>query len=218
MVKVEYCKIDAEFKYVDKIIRRRKTKIILNEAGKDKGIGIVLMLNPGECLPHDKKISDDAPNWQVYKNIDCDRTQNNVYTCVNKAYDFQPQGYIYIVNISEKREPNSKEFYKNFSEKDFENREKEILKEVKEEIEKKENQIKWIWVAFGKAKKTSKLREKILNQLTADPLTKNILVGVDEPVNCMNPSPRNSWFYRKSKNGQIPKEIIINEIRNKLNN
>jgi|SRR3989338_348609 len=217
---MENCYVKATFWKENGTIYRNKTKIIFNKINEKEEtlscIGIVLMLNPGSCLPKEGEdvIKEGIPLTYL---CEIDNTQRKVAICINEAYKdcHTLEGYVYIVNISEKREPNSKEFYKNFHEEDYKNREREILEEVKMEIEKQENQIKWIWVAFGKDKKTAKLREKILNQLKTTPLIKSILVGIDEMVNCMHPS--SPWFYR-NKNGQTPKEIIINEIESKLQN
>ena len=205
----------------EEIVKRNKTKIIFNKS-EDEGIGIILMLNPGSCLPkRPEEITKEPKKFNtMYGNLDKDQTQRKVASVVKEAYDNNPpQCYVYIVNLSEKREPDPKKFYERLSE-DFDKRSEErankIIVEIETEINKPNNQIKWIWVAFGKDKRTAKLREKVLNRLTAGPLTKGKLVGIDKLVNCMHPS--SSWFYRKSKSGQIPKEIIINEIKNKLNN
>lgn len=108
---------------------------------------------------------------------------------------------------------NLNEFYKNFSEKDFENREKEILKETREEIENESNQIKWVWVAFGKNEKTANVRQKILIELKQNLLIKNMLVGIQEPVNCMH-SLR--WRFISKTECEKINESVIEEIRIKL--
>ena len=68
MMAVEYCKVDAKFKKENGTTQRRETKIFLNENKKDYCIGIVLMLNPGKCLPSNENGIDE--NWQEFENID----------------------------------------------------------------------------------------------------------------------------------------------------
>ena len=216
MVKVECCKIDAKFKKENEVIYRRETKIFLNENNKDRCTGIVLMLNPGKCLPKGTKEID---GWQLFKDLECDNTQNNVANCVKEAYDNNPpQGYVYIVNLSDKRKTESKKL----SEENFTKDDLEIVKEIENKIkeqEEKGNSMNWIWIAFGKIyednecpkkhKKRNELKKKVLNRLKE--MFQDKIVG--EKINYLH--PYNFNFKNKYNDEKLE---IIKDIKGKLEN
>lgn len=183
--------------------RRNKTKIIFNE-NEDKCIGIILMLNPGSCKPEKgEKIITEEKQVLVCKP---DKTIMNVGECIMSAYNPQLQGYVYIVNLSNKRGTKPKEL----SEEDFRKSE-DIISEINKKITE-EPQIRWIWIAFGKdsngkdkntIKELIKIKENVKKQLNQ--MFPEKIFG--EKVNYKHPYQRRKDEYKKYK------QDIIEEIK-----
>ncbi len=90
------------------------------------------MLNPGSSEP---KNSDDWRDTLVL--CGKDDTMRKIEDILKKVINTDEKGYIKIVNLSDKREPKRKEFFKNpeFKEPD------KIMEEI--------NGSPWFWLAWG---------------------------------------------------------------------
>ena len=133
--------IRARFWKKEEVEHRDLTKIIF---GDDKEcIGIVLMLNPGSCKP---KNGEEIPMFPGEVLLcDSDKTQDNVIDCVEGAYNNNAEGYVYIVNLSTVKDTKRK----NLAIKDF-SKSSIVVKEIDDIMEDSNNDVKWIWLGFGK--------------------------------------------------------------------
>ena len=159
------------------IVYRNDTKLILN--GNNQGSGIVLMLNPGKCLPKGGKevIKERQKFSTIQGNLDKDPTQGIVVSCVTYFYGtIKLPDSIFIVNLCDKVEANSE----NLSEEDFGKKDyNKIIEELWDLMKK--NQIKWIWVAFEKMSKDKPylddLKNNVLKELKSNQSFKDKVVG-----------------------------------------
>ena len=171
------------------------------------------MLNPGKCLPYDEKQISD--NWKEFE-AKSDLSIRNVSTCVNGAYKNQLSGYVFIINLSDKRMADSRKL----SHEEFTKEDLEIIKEMEDKLkeeEEKGNSIKWIWIAFGKIyedgncpakhNKRNELKKRVLNKLKE--IVPDKIVGYS--ISFTHPGiPLNVNAAKKFE--------IIKEIRGKLEN
>ena len=168
------------------------------------------MLNPGKCIAKNQKDITETPKIFYSEKIPLlnrDSTQGIVANIVKEAYgNNQLPAYIFIVNLSNRRETDPEKL----SKEDFKT-DKAIVDEIKDKVKK--NSIKWIWIAFGKESKgkykesIDKLKETVLNQLNK--------LFEDRVVGC-----ENRWHPRwlnYSKNVEQRKSIR-DEINKKLHN
>ena len=143
-------------------------------------------------------------------NIDKDkRIKEYISNCIIESYNdyLLLQGYVFIVNLSDKRSPKSKEL----SEEDFNKKPDEIVKEIENKT-KEQNNIKWIWIAFGKDSngkdnktklKLKEMKEEVSNQLNI--LFPDKIIG--KSVEYKHP------YQRKIKEYEIYKQNVIKELR-----
>ncbi len=158
---------------VNGAVYRNDTKLIFNRNNQSNGI--VLMLNPGKCLPKGGKgvIKERQKFSTIEGNLNKDPTQGIVVSCVTYFYGkIELPDSIFIVNLCDKVEAKSK----NLSEEDF--RKKDHNKII-EEIEKlvKTNKIRWIWVAFGKMSKEKRYLYDLKNNVIKNILFKDKIMG-----------------------------------------
>ncbi len=160
--------VEAYFWKEKETILRNRTKIIIN-GDKDNCIGVVVMLNPGSCLPKEgeKVITNEKQSFPC--DIGNDITIKRILECVRLVYNDKKLGYIFIVNLSDIRKPKSEEL----TEENLHKKPEDIVKEIESKINE-QNNIKWIWIAFGKDEngkdretrlKLKKIKEKVKNQL-----------------------------------------------------
>lgn len=172
----------------DEIVYRNRTKIIFN-GNEDTCIGIILMLNPGSCKPQDGyNITNEENEFPCNKDI----TILKIIECIIQSQYNNVSGYVYIVNLCDKKGTEEKNLKpKDLLEKDFRKYD-EVVREIRKKIEEPQNQVKWIWVAFGKESKgknketrlrLEETKEEVLNQLNK--LFLNKIVG--ESVKYMHP-------------------------------
>lgn len=118
---------------------RNETKLIF-KGNENKCIGIILMLNPGSCEPK----NDEKPKEKREKPVVCnpDKTMDKIKETILVIYakhDDKLNGYVFIVNLCDKK-GNPKDLIK----KDFEEtdgKDKDVLKEIENKIK----QVEWIW-------------------------------------------------------------------------
>ena len=180
----EYYNVGAIFWKIDGITYRDNTKIIFGDNDK-KCIGVVLMLNPGSCNARDESdIKEYKQTFRFkganYLRLKRDSTQGKVAKCVKTAYNnHQLSRYVFIVNLSNRREPKQE----NLSKKDFTKSAEDIIKELEVENKKQENEIRWIWIAFGKKYKgkdkeyITELQDEIVKKLNEHELFKYKIIG-----------------------------------------
>src|SRR3989344_9501106 len=156
--------VEADFWKESGTIYRDNTKIIFN---KDEICqGIVLMLNPGKCIAKDEEQITEEKRKFYSQFLTKDLTQKKLNNFMKKVYNDQLSGYVFIINLSNKREPKQK----NLSKEDFTKSAEDVIKEIESK-----NEIKWIWVAFGKDYKgkdkeyIKELKEKVAKQLGEHP-------------------------------------------------
>ena len=151
-IKKEYT-VNAEFKQFGSIPFRRKTNVVFHN-GPNQCQGTIVMLNPGSCSPHPKRKLTDS--WIRYP-AKSDPTIGIVANWVNEAYNKEISGFINIVNLSNVKNPNSKEVYASWNPNPI----NDIILDINENAD----QAKWIWVAFGKDEITIEIRNKVLDYL-----------------------------------------------------
>ena len=202
--------VRATFWKKNGVTYRNKTKIIFDgKCGKCNGI--VLMLNPGSCKPQEGEGVIKEEEQELPCNFNNDITIKNVSNCVREAYgNDQLPNYVFIANISEKRDTKSK----NLSKEDFREFD-HIIDEIKNKIDEHPKQVKWIWIAFGKDSngkdketriKLKELKEKISNQLNE--LFPDKIIG--KGVKYKHPNQRKIKEYAEYK------KSIVNEMKSKL--
>lgn len=166
----------------NQVVYRNDTKLIFN--GDNRVCGIILMLNPGKCLPiGEKEVIKEQQMFSTIKgNLKRDPTQGIIVTCITYFYDnIKLPDSVFIVNLCDKVESQSKKL----SEEDFRKKDyNKIIEEIGSVV--KSNQIRWIWIAFGKnpsgkdkeAKEyITKLKEGVLVQLKSNELFRDKIVG-----------------------------------------
>ena len=149
MGKMDY-DLEAVFWKEKGIEYRNATKLIFDSG--NQGCGIVIMLNPGGCLPVGGKeeVKEISVKFSTKDgNLKKDPTQGLVVSCVKYFYgEIKIPDCVFIVNLSDKVEVDSNKLLEgDFRKKDHNT----IMEEIG--ILAKKNQIKWIWVAFGKISK-----------------------------------------------------------------
>ena len=159
------------------------------------------MLNPGKCKP--KRPDDIKDNPQKFSTIDGklnrDPTQGKIANVIKPAYDNKPWGYVFIVNLCEKRGTNPEELLMC----DFgENPKARVIKEIEDKLKEQKNQIQWIWVAFGNKSygkdktQIDKLKHDVMEYL--EKLFENKLIG--KIIDYMHPGQK---FHREEKQSMI---------------
>lgn len=216
--------VKATFWHIGEVVYRNKTKIIFNKDDEIEEnlpcIGIVLMLNPGSCLPKEGKECILKLPERKEREFPCNKdiTIKKVVECVTESYNNNLQGCVYIVNLSDKSKTKSEKL----SEEDFTKEALEIIKEIEDKIKEQEengNSINWIWIAFGKIyddnkcpnkhKKRNELKKRVVNRLK-DMFSGKIL---GEKINYLHPFNFN--FKNKYNDEKLE---IIKEIKPKLEN
>ena len=188
------------------LVFRDRTQLIF-DGEKNECIGIKLMLNPGSCEPQDgdKVIKDDAKEYQGK----VDTTMRNASEIIKEAYANELRGYTYIVNLSDRREKKPK----NLSATDFKTQD-HITEEIKNKINECSNQVKWIWIAFGKnSEGKDKESKEALKKLKGDVLRLLTDKFPDKIVGRTNQHHPNFLTFPE---GKTAREEVVREIKSKI--
>lgn len=192
---------------------RDRTRIIFEN--EQKCIGIILMLNPGSSYPVDEcgKLVKIPENKEYL--CKKDQTLRNVIECLKIAYEGKANGYVYIVNLSNKRGPNPKKL----SEGDFRKLD-DIISEIKERINE-QPPIRWIWIAFGKTDTKTDWKDEY-TQIHARDMKNKIDISLSQNYPSLIIGNSNAFKYTHPKyfsyqnRSRREKEHIIAEIKARI--
>ena len=208
-MKEKYYNVEAVFWKEAGVIYRDNTKIIFSE--DEVCDGIILMLNPGKCIAkNEEDIAEKPKKFHSEKSplLNRDQTQGKIAKCVKTAHNnHKLLGYVFIINLSNRREPKQE----NLSKEDFTKSAEDIIRELEVESKKQENKIKWIWVAFGKNYKgkdkeyVDELKCNVVKMLSEHELFTDKIIG--KSVQYIHPG---QGFRGDNK------RIIIKEIEQKI--
>ena len=207
--------IKATFWHIGNVIYRNETKIIFNKDNEIEEelpcIGIILMLNPGSCLPKkgEKPIEEEKQVLLCKPDLTIKKVEESIRCAYDRYYN-KLNGYVFIVNLCDKKEKSKGLIKKDFEETD--GKDKDAVKEIENKMNEPPKQVDWIWIGFGKnsygkdKEYVDNLKKDILKQLNEK--YKDKIVGGNSDYNCTHPQR-----FQFDKNKQ---KIIIKEIESKL--
>ena len=204
--------VKARFWDENKVTYRNETKIIF-KGNENKCIGIVLLLNPGSCEPKkgEKPITKEKQILLCKTDLTIRKVEETIRIAYDNYYD-KLNGYVFIVNLCDKKEKSKNLIKKDFEETD--GKDKDAVKEIENKINEPPKQVEWIWVGFGEdsygkdKEYVADLKKCVLKQLNERFEDKT----VGKSINYTHPQ---RFQFDKSKHKQ---QIIIKEIESKLQN